>query len=91
MQQNKGIVNMVMKQVSEDVEVVDEELTRLQERAKDSLARIEQALAQAEKLEDWMTQQMETLRIWVQVQARRTNRRYHLLGNVSGQPHSTRQ
>ena len=90
MQQNKGIVNMAMKQVCEDVEVVDEELTRLQERAKDSLARIEQALAQAEKLEDWMIQQMATLRIWVQVKARRTNRPYHLLNKVSGQPDSTR-
>jgi len=68
---------MAVRQIGGDVTVVDEEVERLQERATDCLARIDQALGEADKLGEWMAQQIEVLRVWEQARAGR--------GNGSGQ------
>ncbi len=63
-----GLISLATEGVSEDIEAIDEEIERLQEdlqayidRMQQSFLVMEQALAEAQALGDWMTMQMETL------------------------------
>ena len=68
---------MASVRVSEDIKVIDKQVEQLQEGGNGSLARIDQALRGADKLDEWMAQQIEVLRVWEQARADR--------GNGSGQ------
>jgi len=66
--EDNGLISLATEGVSEDIEAIDEEIERLQEdlqayidRMQQSFMVMEQALAQAQTLGDWMTQQIQTL------------------------------
>lgn len=64
---------MAIGRVSEDIKVIDDQVEEPWEGGNGSLARIDQALAGADKLDEWMAQQMEVLRAWQQARAGRGN------------------
>ncbi len=64
---------MASVRVSEDIKVIDKQVEQLQEGGNGSLARIDQALGGADKLDEWMAQQIEVLRLWQRARAGRGN------------------
>ena len=64
---------MASVRVSEDIKVIDKQVEQLQEGGNGSLARIDQALRGADKLDEWMAQQIEVLRAWQRARAGRGN------------------
>ena len=65
------MVIMGIVRVSEDINVMDEDVEQLREGSNGPLARIDEALGGADKLDESMAQQIEVLRVWQRARAGR--------------------